>query len=163
MTPDIGCLEAEVAVLGCLLHLSAAEGASLAETLQDEDFTDPRHRAVLQAARTCLDEGAPADPVTVLGELRRSGAERSFTADRSAGVFLTELLQACPSETMAGWYARIVVEHAVRRRVLEAAQRVVQVVGEGAFEVVTSLALAEWTAIVQQLDRVSPTARELIA
>lgn len=162
MTDVIGCVEAEAATLGCLLRMTQHDALSLVDQLAVEDFTDARHRLVLEAARQCLYDGAPADPITVLAELRRTGDERSFTADRSAGVYLIGLLEAAPASASAGHYARAVVEHSVRRQVETAAVRLQDQAGVLAFAELTALALEEWSEIVRQLDRVSPTARELI-
>lgn len=131
---EIGCREAEAAVLGCVLQLPADEAAVLADRLEVEDFVEPRHRAVLAAARALLLRHEPADPITVLGELRRTGLEASFTADRAAAVYLTDLLNAAPVLGSAGHYLRVVLEHRYRRRVLEAGERLQQAAGSSDLE-----------------------------
>lgn len=163
-TPDtIGCAEAEAAVLGCLLALPVTEAQGVADQLDLHDFTDPRHRAVFEAALACLDDGTPADPVTVLGELRRTGAERSMTCDRSAGTFLADLLAAAPVFASAGHYARVVVEHRARRRLQEAAERLSQVAGAASLTTVREVAAGEWAALLRQLDRVTAEPGRVVA
>ncbi len=54
--------------------------------------------------------------MTVLGQLRRQGTENARTDSRDAGVLLVELCQAAPCVGNAGYYLRIVLEHAYRRR-----------------------------------------------
>jgi len=163
VNPDtIGCPEAEAAVLGCLLMMPQADADGLAMQLEADDFTDPKHRAVFQAVRDCLLDDTPADPVTVLGEMRQTGLERSMTADRSAGVYLADLLEAAPAVPSAGHYARIVVEHRARRRLHEAAERLSQVAGTASLTTVREVALDEWTALLQQLDRVTAGARQVV-
>lgn len=158
----VGCVEAEAAVLGCLLHLAPSEAGALVEQLEVEDFTDPRHRSVFEAAVSCLTAGAPADPVTVLGQLRRAGTERSMTCDRSAGVFLADLLESAPFTTAAGHYARVVVEHRARRRLVEAADRLGQCAGTVPLDTVREVALTEWAALIRQLDRVTSEAGQVV-
>jgi len=120
---DLGEPLAEAAVLGCLLRTTAEHAAALLAGFVDEDLTVPQHRHVAAAARALLQQGHPIDPVTVLGQLRRQGTENARTASRDAGVFLVELCAAAPSVSNAGHYARIVLEHAYRRRVQAAAVR----------------------------------------
>lgn len=154
MTPDtVGCPEAEAAVLGAMLRMPHTDAVALADHLEPDDFVDPRHRAVFGAVTDLLAEGVTADPVLVLGELRRSGAERSMTCDRSAGVYLTDLLAAAPAVPSAGHYARIVLEHAARRRLHEAAERLAQVAGSGSLDLVREIVQREWVAVLDQLDR----------
>ncbi len=151
--PTVGCPEAEAAVLGCLLLMTQVDADGLAMQLDVDDFTDPRHRAVFEAARDCLLDDTPADPVTVLGELRRTGLERSMTADRSAGVFLAELLAAAPAVVSAGHYARVLVEHSFRRRLTVAADRLRQLAEAGSLEHAAEVAHAEWLALSDLHDR----------
>ncbi len=163
MTPDtIGCPDAEAAVLGCLLRMPLHDAGALAGHLEPEDFVDPRHRVVFGAVVDLLADGVTPDPVTVLGELRRSGAERSMTCDRSAGVFLGDLLASAPAMFSAGHYARVVVEHRARRRLHEAAARLSQAAGAASLATVREVALDEWTAILGQLDRVTSEAGQVV-
>jgi len=149
----IGSIEAEAAVLGAVLRLPAAAARPVVDMLEIEDLTDPRYRAVLVAAQSLLGTDVPADAVTVLGELRRTGVEKCFTADRSAGLFLLDLDRAAPAPTCAGHYARVVMEHRARRRVAEAGQRLQQAAGTSALVDLRALATAEWTEVFRQLDR----------
>jgi len=122
---SLGCVEAERALLGACL-LAPATAADLLAELGEEDFVDPRHRLVLTAARVLVEQGAPPDPVTVLGLLRARNHEKPFTADRDAGTYLADLASSCPLPASGPWYRRVVLEHAWRRRVQEAGQRLVQ-------------------------------------
>lgn len=107
MTPDtVGCVEAEAAVLGAIMRCPAAQSRALAGHLESEDFTDPRNRLVFGAIVDVLADRAHPDPVTLLGQLRRAGQERCWTADRSAGVFLFDLLGAAPVAANAGHFGR---------------------------------------------------------
>lgn len=162
MTSTIGCAEAEAAVLGCLLRMGRADAAGLSDQLEPEDFADPRHRAVFHAVTTLVLDATAPDPVTVLGELRRTGAERSMACDRSAGVFLVDLLAGAPAVVNGGHYARVVVEHRARRRLAEAADRLGQLAGTVPFPTVREVALDELTAVLAQVDRVSSEAGQVV-
>lgn len=158
----VGCVEAEAAVLGALMRLPLNDADELAARLEPEDFTDPRCRAVLAALVSLLAEDVEPDPVTVLGELRRAGHERCWTADRSAGVYLFDLLAAAPAAVNAGHYARVVIEHRARRRLHEAAERLGQLAGTASLATVREVALDEWTAVLGQLDRVTSEAGQVV-
>lgn len=151
----VGCPEAEAAVLGCLLRLPADRAGEVVEHLAAADFTDPRNMVVFEAVVMLVEADVAPDPVTVLGELRRAGSERSFTCDRSAGVYLTDLLQAAPAVVNVGHYTRVVVEHAARRRLVEAAQRLEQVAGTADLSTVLAVVRAEYDVVLEQLDRVA--------
>ncbi len=151
----IGSIQAEAALLGCLLHMSADGAAGLVARLQPEDFTDPRHRAVLTAVAATVNGGTRPDPITVLGEMRRQGLERSMTSDRSAGVFLLDVAAAAPVVASAGHYARIVVEHRVRRRAQEAGWRLAQRAEAASLDDLKAQALAELEAIFDQVERLT--------
>jgi hypothetical protein len=106
--------EAEEAVLGAVL----ASGRLLVEVaavLEEADFYRPAHRAVWRAMLRLADRGQPTDPVTVLGELMDSRE----LADVGGGPFLHTLIEAVPTVASAGHYARLVVEDARRRRVID--------------------------------------------
>jgi len=107
-------LEAEEAVLGAIL----AAGQLLAEVaavLEEADFYRPAHRAIWRAILRLADQGQPTDPVTVLGELDDSGE----LADVGGGPFLHTLIEAVPTVANAVHYARLVIETARRRRVID--------------------------------------------
>ncbi len=154
----IGAVEAEAAVLGAVLRLPAAAARAVVDMLEVEDFADPRHRAVLVAAQSLLGTDVPADAVTVLGELRRTGVEKCFTADRSAGVYLLDLDDAAPAPASAGHYGRIVVEHRARRRIAEAGQRLCQAAGTSALADLHALLWTELRDAERHLGRAGVTA-----
>src|SRR5215218_10634541 len=107
-------LEAEEAVLGAIL----ASGRLLPEVaalLEEVDFYRPAHRAIWRAILRLADRGQPTDPVTVLGELHHSRE----LADVGGGPFLHTLVEAVPTVAHAGHYARLVVDTARRRRVID--------------------------------------------
>jgi replicative DNA helicase len=158
----IGCVEAEAALLGALLQTNAPYVAhALAGQLEEGDFHDPRHRAVVVAMRQLVRADKPLDPVTVLGELRRSGLERCMTDDRSAGVFLTDLMTAAPTIASAGHYLDIVLEHRVRAEMVRLADRMTQAAEAASLDDVRAVMRDDITALATQLGRLN--ARQAVA
>ncbi len=152
--PPIGCDEAERGVLGGLLLLPALEAQAVTDSMMTGDFTDPRHRVIFEAVAALTATGTPADPITTAGHLRRIGEERCFTADRDAGVYLFDLLDALPSVGNLGHYARIVVEHSARRRAVEASVRIAQAAELGDLDTARQVTLDELLAVVDAFDRI---------
>jgi len=105
--------EAEESVLGSVLM--SAEAANIAlEKLHAEDFYRPVNQAVFQAIQDLFDANEPIDAVTVSESLRRSGM-----LERAGGVgFLTRLIDGVPAASNIEYYAGIVEEHALRRRLM---------------------------------------------
>jgi len=143
---DLGCVEAERALLGACL-LAPTSAGRLLEDLVEDDFTDPRHRLVFTAVQALVAQGAPPDPVTVLGILRARGQQQPFTADRDAGTYLVDLAGSCPLPASGPWYRRVVLEHAWRRRVLEAGQRLIQRAGTGTLDELSAAVRDEQTQL----------------
>ena len=106
-------VEAEESVLGSILM--SADAANLAlEKLHAEDFYRPAHQSIFQAISELFDANQAIDAVTVSEALRRSGA-----LDRIGGVgYLTQLIDSVPTASNIEYYADIVEEHALRRRLL---------------------------------------------
>ncbi len=121
-------LDAERAVLGAML-LSKDAIADVLESLREEDFYRPAHASVYAAILDLYGKGEPADVVMVAGELTRSGE----IARVGGGGYLYELASAVPTAANASYYARIVHERAILRRMVSAGTRIVQMgyAGEG--------------------------------
>jgi replicative DNA helicase len=154
---DIGCTEAEAALLGALL-LSGDPQRIAAGRVDVDDFAEPRHRVMLGAIRGLHAAGRPVDPITVLGQLRTSGVASSFTGSRSAGVFIADVAAACPIPANADYYAAIVLEHSARRRIREAALRLEQASGTSGLDALSAMVLEELVAIAAALRRASVAA-----
>jgi replicative DNA helicase len=93
----------------------SSEAANVAlEKLHSEDFYRPVHQVIFQAVSDLFNANQPIDAVTVSDALRRANA-----LDRVGGVgFLTGLIDAVPTASNVEYYAGIVEEHALRRRLL---------------------------------------------
>jgi replicative DNA helicase len=156
MTVDsIGCAQAEAAVLSCLLHLPHQQVRGHLAHLHVEDLVDPRHRVVLEAISALVHAEHPVDPdpVLVLGELRRSGADSSFLAGTNAGTVLADLAGAAPVVASCGHYLAVVLEHAWRRRVEAAGVRLQQAAGSTPLEDLAQTVVDELQQALDDLRR----------
>lgn len=114
-------LGAEQSVLGGML-LSKDAIADVLARLRPTDFYRPHHQSISEAVLDLYGRGEPADAVTVAAELERRGA-----LQRVGGApYLHTLLATVPTAANAGYYAGIVAEKAVLRRLVQAGTRVVQ-------------------------------------
>ena len=114
-------LEAEESLLGAML-LSRDAIATAMEVCKPEDFYKSSHGHIFSAITSLFSEGEPADWVTVTEELRRRGLLESI-GDPS--VFVS--LQAnTPSIGNAEYYARIIEELALLRRLVSVAGEITE-------------------------------------
>ncbi|HVA60805.1 MAG TPA: replicative DNA helicase [Mycobacteriales bacterium] len=117
---------AEQCVLGGMM-LSKDAIADVVEALRPGDFYRPAHQTIYDTVLELYGRGVPVDPVTVADELTRRGE-----LGRLGGApYLHTLVSSVPTAANAGYYARIVSERAVLRRLIEAGTRIVQL-GYGA-------------------------------
>jgi replicative DNA helicase len=117
---------AEQSVLGGML-LSKDAIADVVEVVRATDFYRPAHQTIFDVVVDLYGKGEPADPITVSAELTRLGE-----IGRVGGApYLHTLLSSVPTAANAGFYARIVAEQAILRRLVEAGTRIVQL-GYGA-------------------------------
>jgi replicative DNA helicase len=114
-------LAAEQSVLGGML-LSKDAIADVLERLRPGDFYRPAHQNVYDAILDLYGRGEPADAVTVAAELDR----RSLLRRIGGAPYLHTLISTVPTAANAGYYAGIVAEKALLRRLVEAGTRVVQ-------------------------------------
>ncbi len=106
-------VDAEESVLGAVLLSGDAANVAL-ETLHAEDFYRPAHQQIFEIIRLLFDSNEPIDAVTVSEGLRRDGS-----LDRMGGIdFLTNLIDSVPSTSNVEYYAGIVEEHSLRRRLM---------------------------------------------
>jgi len=112
---------AEQSVLGGML-LSKDAIADVVEILRSDDFYRPAHQIIFDIVLDLYGRGEPADPVTVSAALTTAG-----TLTRAGGApYLHTLVSSVPTAANAGYYARIVAERAILRRLVAAGTRIVQ-------------------------------------
>src|ERR1700743_3379448 len=112
---------AEQCVFGGML-LSKDAISDVIEVIRPTDHYRPAHQLVHEAILDLYARGETADPITVSNELSRRG---ELTRIRGA-PYLHTLIASVPTAANAGYYARIVRERAILRRLVEAGTRIVQ-------------------------------------
>ena len=112
---------AEQSVLGGMM-LSKDAIADVVEEVTGADFYKPAHETIYEAIITLYGHGEPADAVTVADELNKRGE-----LNRVGGAaYLHSLISSVPTAANAGFYAEIVAEQAVLRRLVEAGTKIAQ-------------------------------------
>src|SRR5258707_13001850 len=112
---------AEQCVLGGML-LSKDAISDVIEVIRPSDHYRPAHQIVHEAILDLYARGEPADAITVSNELTRRGE-----LPRIGGAPPPHpLIASVPTAANAGYYARIVRERAILRRLVEAGTRIVQ-------------------------------------
>jgi replicative DNA helicase len=133
-------LAAEQSVLGAML-ISKDAIADVLETVRGVDYYRPAHESIHDAILDLYGRGEPADMVTVADELGRRGE-----LSRIGGApYLHTLAANVPIAANAGFYAEIVREKAILRRLVDAGTKIVQIgyAGEGEVDNIVDVAQAE--------------------
>ncbi|HEU4513058.1 MAG TPA: replicative DNA helicase [Nocardioidaceae bacterium] len=139
--------DAEQSVIGSML-LSKDAVADVIETVRGTDFYRPAHETIFDAIVDLYGRGEPADPVTVAAELQRRGE-----LGRIGGApYLHTLSASVPIAANASYYAEIVREKAVLRRLVGAGTRIAQwgYSGEGEVDDLVDRAQAEVYAVTDK-------------
>ena len=136
--------DAEQSVLGSML-ISKDAIADVNEQIGGADFYRPAHETIYDAIVDLYGRGEPADPVTVAAELQRRGE-----LGRVGGApYLHTLSASVPIAANAGYYATIVREKAILRRLVDAGTKIAQMgyAGEGDVDATVDVAQQEIYAI----------------
>ena len=133
-------IAAEQCVLGGML-MSKDAISDVMEVIRPQDHYRPAHQLVHEAILELYGRGEPADPVTVSDLL----GKRGDLARIGGGAYLHTLIASVPTAANAGYYARIVRERAILRRLVEVGTRIVQLgyVGDGDADELVDRAQAE--------------------
>ncbi|TWJ06495.1 replicative DNA helicase [Stackebrandtia albiflava] len=124
-TPPQDVLAEQCTLGGMLLSKDAI--ADVVEILNSNDFYKPAHAIIYDAICDKYAKGEPADAITLAAALADSGDLGKI----GGGPYLHTLIASVPTAANASYYARIVSERAILRRLIEAGTRVVQL-GYGA-------------------------------
>ncbi len=140
-------LAAEQSVLGGML-LSKDAIADVVEVLKPHDYYRPAHELVHSAILDLYARGEPADPITVASELTKRGE----LARVGGPGYLHTLVNSVPTAANAEYYAEIVHERAVLRRLVEAGTRIAGMgyAAEGDVDEIVNAAQAEIYAVTEQ-------------
>jgi replicative DNA helicase len=138
---------AEQSVLGGML-LSKDAISEVVEILRERDFYRPAHELIYDAIIDLYSRGEPADPVTVSAELTKRG-----DLTRAGGApYLHTLISSVPTAANASYYAKIIRERAIMRRLVEAGTKIVQIgyTVEGEVDDAVNAAQAEVHAVTER-------------
>ncbi len=111
--------EAERSVLGALMQDPGALNQAT-ETLQAEDFYEPRHQAIYQAAQTLAAQASAVDLVTMDARLSKTGALEGIGGTE----YLVALIQFVPTTVNIRHYINIVLEKSTLRKLIAASQEI---------------------------------------
>ena len=112
---------AEQSVLGGML-LSKDAIADVVESLRASDFYKPAHETIYEAILSLYGNGSPADAITVADELKKRGELTRV----GGAAYIHTLIASVPTAANAQYYAEIVKEHAIMRRLIEAGTKIAQ-------------------------------------
>jgi replicative DNA helicase len=112
-------LEAEESVLGSMM-LSGDAIAAVVELVKAPDFYRSAHQRIYEAILAIYARGEPVDAITTVEELKRKQALEEV----GGPLFVYNLVESVPTPASAGYYARIVSEHALLRRLITAASEI---------------------------------------
>lgn len=114
-------IEAEQSVIGSMLLDRSAISRAM-EVLQRDSFYREAHALIFQAIERLDERGEAVDLVTLSEELRQNGQ-----LEQVGGItYLTKLAESVPTAANVDYYARIVEEKAVLRRLIQAAATVTE-------------------------------------
>ncbi len=117
-------------MLGALL-LSPGAVNDVMDRLESADFYVPANQAVFEAISSLYSSSQPIDAITVADQLRNQGE-----LDRLGGItFLTDLSEVVPTAANVEYYAAIVSEQSMRRRLLEAGATIGQLATDTSEEI----------------------------
>lgn len=113
-------LEAEKSVLGAAMLSEEALG-DVAETVRPDDFYDKNHKEIFEAILDLNRKSLPVDVLTVSEELKNRGSLNMV----GGRAYVASLSSSTPTTSNAPEYARIVSEKAAIRRLIAAADGIV--------------------------------------
>ncbi|TVX89793.1 replicative DNA helicase [Paenibacillus agilis] len=111
--------EAEQAVLGAILLQSEALITSM-ERVQAEDFYQPAHQIIYEAMIELGEEGQPIDIVTLAAKLQ----SKNQLDDIGNVSYLSQLANAVPTAANVDYYAQIIEEKSMLRRLIRTATQI---------------------------------------
>src|SRR6476660_5268929 len=139
--------DAEQSVIGSML-ISKDAIADVNEQIKGTDFYRPAHETIYDAIVELYGRGEPADPVTVAAELQRRGE----LVKVGGAPYLHTLSASVPIAANAGYYATIVREKAILRRLVDAGTKIAQMgyAGEGQVDEVVDRAQAAVEGVTEK-------------
>lgn len=112
-------IEAEQAVLGSIF-LEKEAIVTVSEILTPEDFYRSAHRKIYEVMIEIGESGEPVDLITVTSELKN----RKWIDEVGGIPYLSDLASSVPTAANVDYYAQIVAEKAVLRRLIRTATEI---------------------------------------
>ncbi len=131
-------MEAERAVLGGIM-LDGSQALAIAELIEPADFYSDRHRSLYQLLLAMAQADQPTELLAVVDRLVASG-----TAEEVGGIsYVSALVDQVPSVESLEYYARVVRQRAVSRRLIQASREIADRAIGGSDELAELLDFAE--------------------
>ncbi len=112
-------IEAEQSVLGAVF-LAKEALITAVEILRPEDFYKQAHQRIFKTILDLYEKGEPVDLVTVTAELQ----DHKLLDEVGGVTYLTELASSVPTAANVEYYARIVEEKSLLRRLIRTATKI---------------------------------------
>lgn len=140
---------AEQSVLGAVL-IDKDAMVDVAEFLRPAHFYKDANSQVYKAMMELYELHEPIDIVTVTAQLKKNGSLKLVTPS-----YVSDLVNVVPTSAHAEQYARIITEHATKRRLVDAAARITEMAfrDEGAANAIVDEAESQIFAISQSAIR----------
>jgi len=112
-------IEAEESLLGSML-ISRDAVATIIEIVKADDFYRSSNQMIFEAILEMYSKGEPSDPITVADHLKKKGI-----LDKVGGkTFIHSLISNIPLAANAEYYAKIVRNHSILRKLIYAATEI---------------------------------------
>ncbi len=131
-------IEAEQCVIGAVL-LEGGASFEVVDMLAEDDFYRDAHKKVFSAVKRLVDRNEPIDIITLQDELKRVNELEAV-----GGVgYLSEVLSLVPTAANATYYAKIVRDKAMERKLLTTCTSIVNDIYNSGYETDTLINEAE--------------------
>ncbi|NLM03734.1 MAG: replicative DNA helicase [Clostridiales bacterium] len=131
-------IEAEQSVLGSML-MDREHIIVVLEILKSDDFYNEAHKEIFESIYNLFDREEPVDLITLTEELKKRG-----TLDAIGGIpYINSLAEAVPVTANVRYYADIVQEKSILRRLIKSSEDIINMSFSTDTEVSTILETAE--------------------
>jgi len=114
-------IEAEMSLLGAIL-IDADSLVKIADLVNEDDFYDPKHKRIFSAIINLYNDHDAIDVLTLSDTLRNNGNLEMI----GGSSYLTELTNYVPTASHIDQYAEIVIQKALRRRLIHASKEMAE-------------------------------------
>ena len=132
--------EAEASVLSAMMLGDRASAERGLDILTAHDFHLDLHAQIFEAIGRLVRAGRPVDIVTLIEAMRGSLEVGTESVVRG---YVAQIVDRLPSAANLEWYAETVRDHAVRRRLVEAARTMTRAAGDADTPIAEVVAQAE--------------------